>query len=341
MPPSSSDVSHSREYLLYDISMTNTLGGYSLETIVQEVRSYAGMTGKKPISAVSNHLDTSDPVHGPGDDGAIVETNGVNIVACGEALAPSFVAGDPYGAGIAAVLANANDVAAMGGVPLAIVNTLVGPPEVTSIVMQGMVAASKMYDVPIVGGHLTERPGDTSVSAFALGPAERVLSMTNVRPGQTILFAAFLDGTMRPDFPFFTSIDEQANRFDRDIRVPAQVAAAGAAVAAKDVSMAGPLGSLAMLLEFSKCGADVDLDRLPTPVDTDVLKWLICFPSYAFWFTAEPKTADRCVEIFESNDLTCTTVGTVRADGRLVLHSDSESIELMNFDDDVVTGLWA
>ena len=39
------------------------------------------------------------------------------VIACGEALLPTFVAADPYGAGVAAVLANVNDLAAMGLLP--------------------------------------------------------------------------------------------------------------------------------------------------------------------------------------------------------------------------------
>ena len=317
------------------------LQGYTLDDIVVHIRDYAGVKGKGPISSVRKHLDTSDPLHGPGDDGAVVYAGSENIVVCGEALSPPFVQGDPYGAGIAAVLANVNDVAAMGGVPLGIVNTLVGPEETTSEVMRGMADASKMYAVPIVGGHLTERDGPTSLSAFAVGNASDVLSMANVRPGQTVLFACFLDGHMRPDFPFFTSIEEQTNRFAADIRVLAKVAAAKAAVSAKDVSMAGPLGSLAMLLEFHKLGADIDLDLLPTPAETDLLQWLVCFPSYAFWLTAEPDMAQDCIDLFEANDLTCVAVGEVRTDDSLQISSGGESVELLNFNNDVVTGLWA
>ena len=72
-------------------------------------------------------------VHGPGDDGAVVAMRasadagaGGQVIACGEAMLPAFVAADPYGAGVAAVLANVNDLAAMGATPLAIVDTVVG-----------------------------------------------------------------------------------------------------------------------------------------------------------------------------------------------------------------------
>ena len=322
------------------MSPHSAIHGHELSAIVTEVREYAGFLNKMPISAVRKFFDPSDPVHGPGDDGAIVEVNGHSVVVCGEALSPPFVENDPYGSGIAAVLANVNDVAAMGGVPLGIVNTVVGPSSTTNEVMRGMVDAAAMYNVPIVGGHLTEQSGPTSVSAFAVGHAERVLSMANVAPGQTVLFACFLGGTMRPDFPFFSSIDNQADRFANDIRVPAMAAAAGAAVAAKDVSMAGALGSLAMLLEFTGLGAEIDLERMPIPEDTDFLRWLISFPSYAFWLTAEPDNAKHCIEIFEANDLICAAVGSVSNDSRLLLKHGETNVELIDFAKEAVTGLW-
>ncbi len=315
--------------------------GYTLDEIVDAVRSYAGVSGKRPIGAVRRAIDTSDPVHGPGDDGAIVEIGDRSVVVCGEALSPPFVEADPYGAGIAAVLANVNDVAAMGGIPLGIVNTLVGPAEVTGEVMRGMVDAAEMYAVPLVGGHLTERDGPTSVSAFAVGDSPNVLSMANVAPGQVILLAAFLDGTMRDDFPFFRSIEEQRHRFAADIRVLADIGARRLAVAAKDVSMAGPLGSLAMLLEFRGLGATVDLDVLPVPDATDLLSWLICFPSYAFWLTCEATTADACIDAFHTADLVCVAVGHVNDGSVIELAAGGDRRTLIDFSRDAVTGLWA
>jgi uncharacterized protein len=323
------------------MTQSAAIHGYEIEAIVAAVREHAGFTNKQPISTVRTYFDTSDPVHGPGDDGAIVEVDGRHVVACGEALSPPFVGADPYGAGIAAVLANVNDVAAMGGVPLGIVNTVVGPAATTQEVMRGMRDAAVMYNVPIIGGHLTERPGETSVSAFAVGHAVEVLSMANVRPGQVVLFACFLDGVMRSDFPFFTSIAQQTERFAADVRVLAAVAASGAAVAAKDVSMAGALGSLAMLLEFRACGANVDLEKMPIPADTDFVRWLISFPSYAFWLTAEPETAQACIEQFAAADLVCVAVGEVSNGSSLTLSVGSDRRELIDLATESVTGLWA
>lgn len=320
--------------------MSDPPAGLDLDAVVATVRGYAGLTGKQPLNAIRQYLDASDPVHGPGDDGAIVDIASSQVVVCGEAMSPPFVAADPYGAGLAAVLANVNDVAAMGGVPRAIVSTLVGPREVTSRAMEGMREGCRLYDVPLVGGHLTERAGDTSLSAFAVGEAECVLSMANVHPGQTVLFACSLDGTMRPDFPFFTSIERQGPRLARDVRLLARVAAEGLAVAAKDVSMAGALGSLAMLLEFTRCGVEVDLARLPYPPDTDPLGWLIAFPTYAFWLLTAPQDAEACCRVFEEHQLACVAVGTVDASGELAVRLGAERRMLLDLGREPVTGLW-
>jgi uncharacterized protein len=311
-----------------------------LDAIVSVVRKHNGLTGKRAISAVRQFVDPSDPIHGPGDDGAIVEIDGRQVVACGEAISPAFIGADPYGAGVAAILANVNDVAAMGGVPRAIVNTVVGNREVTSEVLRGMSDAARMYAVPIIGGHLTERDGETSLSAFAVGHAERVLTMANIRPGQELLFACSLDGVMRSDFPFFTTIERQRPTIARDVRLLAEVASMGAAVAAKDVSMAGPLGSLAMLLEFRRCGARVDVRNLPTPANTDPLRWLISFPSFAFWLAAEPEDAARCATVFESNGLICARVGETVDGSKLTLIDGDCQRVLLDLAKESVTGLW-
>jgi len=73
------------------------------------------------------------------------------------------------------VLANVNDLAAMGARPLAIVDTVTGPRDVTRQVLEGLKWASNAYDVPVVGGHLTETQDPPTLSAFGLGAAEAVV----------------------------------------------------------------------------------------------------------------------------------------------------------------------
>lgn len=311
-----------------------------LDTIVDAVRAYAGVTGKKAINGASRFVIADDPIHGPGDDGAVVDVDGKQVVGCGEAILPAFFQNDPYGAGIAAVLANVNDVAAMGGIPRGIINTVVGPKETTDVAMQGIQDAADMYDVPIIGGHLTQSAGTYALSAFALGHAQKVLSMAHIKPGMALLFVGCLNGRMRDDFPFFTSLDTQGPTLARDVRLLAQAAASGAAVAAKDVSMAGSLGSLAMLLEYSRCGAQLDMANHPMPQGVDPARWLISFPTYAFWLATEHDRIADCVNLFEAHGLACAHVGDTTANPEIVLNQSGKSRTLIDFSHESVTGLW-
>jgi selenophosphate synthetase-related protein len=298
-------------------------GGDELAALARRVATHPGTRGKAAIGLVSEVLGEADWLRGPGDDGAVVATaGGGRVVACGEALWPPFVARDPWGAGFAAVLTNVNDVAAMGAEPLGIVNTVSATEGHARAALEGMRRACALYDVGILGGHLTRHDGEPSVSAFALGevdPDGEPLSVTRVAPGQSLVVAAALDGTMRSDFPFFPAFEERGERCAGDVRVLAELARSGAAVAAKDVSMAGLVGSLAMLLEWGTFGVEVDLGAVPTPTGVDVGDWLTCFPSFCFLLCVPPDREADAVGPFRARGLDAAVVGRVDDTGRVRL----------------------
>lgn len=304
------------------------------------VRSHPGLRAKQAIGAVRRVVENIDPLRGPGDDGAVVEMSAAgSVVVCGEAIHPDFVASDPRGAGIAAVLANVNDLAAMGAVPTGIVNTVVAPASVAAEALRGMAEAADLYDVPIVGGHITEHHGEPALSAFAVGDADRILSASQAGAGQRLVFACCLDGRMRGDFDFFTTIESQRSRLAADVRLLAEAARRGLAVAAKDVSMAGSVGSLAMLLEPGQLGADVDLEALPVPEGVELDRWLVCFPTYAFWLATDQP--EECTDLFRSAGLAAAVTGTVTDSGVLRLQRGAESRDVIDLSREPVTGLWA
>ena len=277
---------------------------------------------------------------GPGDDGAVVEMPAEgSVIVCGEAMHPAFVASDPRAAGMAAVLANVNDLAAMGAVPRGIVNTVVAPASIAAEALGGMAEAAGLYDVPVVGGHITEHDGEPALSAFAVGDADRVLSVSRARPGQHLVFACCLDGRMRADFPFFTTIAARGSRLATDVRLLARAAREELASAAKDVSMAGSVGSLAMLLEPERLGAEIDLDELPAPAGVSLDRWLVCFPTYAFWLTTD--RPDQCVDLFRSAGLTAAVAGTVTGSGVLTVQGRDASRDVFDLKTEPITGLWA
>jgi uncharacterized protein len=310
-----------------------------LPALIQRVRTHPGVTAKSEIGLVSEVFGSTDWLAGPGDDGAVVPEAGTSLVVGGEAILPSFVAADPYGAGVAAVTTNLNDLAAMGAWPLAIVDTVTGPRPVIQQVLQGMHWASGLYQVPVVGGHLTVTEGPPGLSAFGLGRADHPLAARSAEPGQSLVVACCVDGRMRPDFPFFASFDERGKRLGGDVRLLAEGASRGWVAAAKDVSMAGLVGSLAMLLECNRLGVTLDLDAVPVPAGVSLEQWVSCFPCFAFLLCVPPGREAECLRAFAGRGLAAAVVGTLDGTGQLRLCSAGQVATAFDLSTESVTNL--
>lgn len=314
-------------------------GSEDLQAIAAAVRAHPGLTSKSAIGLVSEVLGPSDWTVGPGDDGAVVPTTHGRVVACGEALWPPFVARDPHGAGFAAVLTNVNDLAAMGAVPLGIVDTIVADDRTARSVLEGIRHACELYGVQVLGGHLTRHDGEPAVSAFGVGEVDVPLSVTRAEPGQSLVVAAVTDGHMRADFPFFPAFERRGTRSAGDVAVLAELARSGAAVAAKDISMAGLVGSLAMLLEWGPFGVALDLDVTPAPEDVDLTAWLTCFPSFGFLLCVPAGREDDALEPFHRRGIAAAVAGRLDDGGILELRRGGESATVLDLRSDPVTRL--
>jgi selenophosphate synthetase-related protein len=310
-----------------------------LPALIQRVRTHPGVVAKAEIGLVSQVFGDTDWVAGPGDDGAVVLADGVCMVVGGEAILPSFVAADPHGAGVAAVTTNLNDLAAMGAWPLALVDTVTGPRAVIERVLEGMRWAAGLYQVPVVGGHLTVTEGPPGLSAFGLGRADRPLSARFAEPGQSLVVGCCVDGRMRADFPFFPSFDERGERLAGDVRLLAEGASAGWIAAAKDVSMAGLVGSLAMLLECNRLGVILDLDALPVPAGVSLERWICCFPCFAFLLCVPAGREPECLRAFADRGLAAAVAGTLDDTGQLRLSLAGEVATAFDLTKESITNL--
>lgn len=311
----------------------------TLAELALRLRGLPGVRAKADIGLVADVLGDGDWYAGPGDDGAVLPPGEGQVVVGGEAMQPAFVAADPYGAGVSAVLANVNDLAAMGARPVALVDTVVGSTQVAREVLRGMRWAGRRYDVPIVGGHLTRSDGPPAVSAFGIGRAVRVLSALHAAVGQVLVVGCCIEGEMRPDFPFFPSFEQRGDRLAGDVRLLAELAESGRAVAAKDVSMAGLVGSLAMLLEPNRLGVELDLDQLPVPSGVALGDWLECFPCFAFLLTCPESEAAACVREFHGRGLAAAQVGRLDDTGQVRLRRGRDSSVVFDLAAEGITNL--
>lgn len=274
--------------------------------LAETIRAAPGLRAKRDLALLARTLPGLD-----GDDAALVALDGGGqLVLAGEAIAPALVQADPFAAGAAAVVANVNDVRAMGGRPLALVDMLVSPDRAhAERVLEGLRWAADRLGVPIAGGHLTI--GATpALSAVCAGRAMVPLRAAAARPGDALLGAFCLDGRYRGEAPFFTSLrDRAAERLRADGEALVEAAERGLCHAARDVSMPGVAGSLLQLLELARCGATLDLDRLPRPDGVSLERWVVTFPSFGFLLAAPPDRAEEACGVFHARGLACAVCG--------------------------------
>jgi putative N-acetyltransferase (TIGR04045 family) len=242
-----------------------------------------------------------------GDDGAPVAGTGV-IAAC-DAILPSMVERDPEWAGWCAVLVNVNDLAAMGAAPVALLDALAAPTAtVAQRIMSGLRRASAAYGVPIIGGH-TQIGVPAALSVTALGTATHPVPGGGGRPGDDIRLTADLGGDWRPGYRG-GQWDSTSGRAPDDLRRLLGTVARLDPAAAKDVSMAGVVGTLGMMAEAAGCGAELVVGRVPRPDGVVLGDWLTCFPGFAMLTAHRPGTPARAPEL--------TAPATSAVCGRLV-----------------------
>ena len=67
-------------------------------------------------------------------------------------------------------------------------------------------------------------------------------------------------------------------------------------------------------------------------------RWLVCFPTYAFWLTTD--RPGPCVDLFRSAGLAAAVAGTVTGGGALTVRYRDASREVFDLNSEPITGLW-
>ncbi|QJD80144.1 sll0787 family AIR synthase-like protein [Spirosoma rhododendri] len=263
--------------------------------------------------SVSTGLSAGEQVRLGDDCAAIPDGMGGYTLFASEGIIPAFLNRDPWFAGYSAVMVNISDVCAMGGLPVALTNVIWTPDQPGSrAVWEGMLAACRAYDVPMVGGHTCYGSDGLHLAVSIIGKAHRLLTSFDARPGEQLLIAVDMNGAFYGDYPFWNaSTTASPNDLQRTLRLPHQIAQMGWSSAAKDISMGGIIGTLAMLTRTSGVGATLNLDALPIPPGVSLLKWLTSFPSYGYLLSVPDQYLQPTLDLFASNGITAATVGGI------------------------------
>ena len=261
------------------------LGGAAIGQLAARLRANRGLAAKRDIAAVAKRLSLSaDSVVPVGDDCAAIPDGDGFLLFAIEGFMNEFVADDPWFAGWCGVMVNISDVAAMGGRPIAVVDAVWAAGEGQAApVLDGMRAASATYGVPIVGGHSNARTDRGQLAVAILGRAKRLLTSFDARPDDRLIAAIDLRGRYREPFSNWeAATDAPPQRLMADLEVLPSIAEGGLAIAAKDISQGGLVGTAMMLAECSRVGVTIDVTRVPKPDGVPLERWLTTFPSYGY-----------------------------------------------------------
>jgi selenophosphate synthetase-related protein len=319
-----------------------------LSALIAKIRDYPGLTRKQPIREVFQKL-ILEQSFGPqlpnyGDDAAVIPWKGEYLLLAADGIMPQLLINEPYAAGKAAVMVSVNDIFSMGGRPIAMVNVLAyGDQNQRSEVVEGIRKGCQKLQVPMVGGHLhPDAPAFApSLSVAILGSAKKVLRSHLAEEGDDLVLAVDLRG--QRGCQSVVSWDANSGKTSEELlyRLEALplIAEREWACAAKDISNAGILGTVSIMMENSGKGAVISLPSIPAPAGIDLSDWLIAFQSFSFILSVPTGNSSRVCDLFRERDIEAAVIGRVVSSPQVLLKDGDHKEVLFDFGMEHITGI--
>ena len=303
-----------------------------LSELVKSLQSFKGVSRKNSIEKVTKTLGdvyniTGDVLLDFGDDASAIDIGDNQVVLlAADGIWGDLMNVDPYWAGYCAVLVNVNDIAAMGGKPIAMVNIMaVNNDEIYEDILSGIVDGCRKFNVPMVGGHLHPDAEYNSLDVAIAGIASKnsLITSSGAKVGVKVLVAIDTDGRQYPGIPlnWDTTYEKDAKLVQDQIKIMQKIAEEHLPSAGKDISNPGTLGTLEMLLEASGVGASVELEKIPRNEDVDWDMRLRAYPGAAFVMTAPEENAQAIIDALSPYSFEVAVIGDVIEEKMLYLSS--------------------
>lgn len=317
-----------------------------LDDIIEAIRSFPGVKRKNTIQEIIQFLPTheySSILASSGEDAAVIDHGEDCLLFAADGIMESLMKTDPYYAGYYSVLVNVNDIAAMGGKPLAMVDIISLQDErICAQVLRGMARAVKKFGVPVVGGHTHPDCEYHAIDVAILGivKSDDVVYSHTAKAGDDIIFVMDLDGHYPPNLKYaWDTTSDKDDKLVQDQFEAMQILARKHLInSGKDMSNPGCLGTLGMLLETSCMGATVDIDLIPRPKGVDFIQWLLSYQGCGFVLTCDPECSDEILRTFNEVKVDGSIVGKVQEGYRFILTKEGEEGLLFDFKEDIITG---
>jgi AIR synthase-related protein len=304
-----------------------------LTVLAAKLSASSGIAAKADIGTVAASLGLAGQQIPVGDDCAALPDGDGYLLFAIEGFINEFVAADPWFAGWCGVMVNISDVAAMGGRPVAVVDAVWANGEAGAApVLEGMRAAARTFGVPIVGGHTNIRTDRGQLSVAILGRAKKLLTSFDAKVGDVLIAAIDHRGRYREPFNNWeAATDASSARLRGDLEILPSIAEAGLALAAKDISQGGIIGTAIMLAECSGVGIDIDISAIPLPDGVALERWLATFPSFGYLISTTPEKADEVILRFAARNISAAVIANVKAGSEVAISDGTDRAVIRDY----------
>lgn len=322
----------------------------NLEELAERIKNFEGVTRKKLIEDITSIFETVRSEYGNaivdfGDDAAVIDIGGDDVILfAADGIWGKLLDASPWWAGYGAVVVNINDIAAMGGKPLAMVDVASSSsPSACREFMEGLAEGVRKFGVPVVGGHVHPDTQYNSLSVAIIGIVKKdcVIRSDTASPDDLVIAAYDMDGKIGPNSPYSwdTTSFKEPEKVRKTYLVTQEIGKRKLATAGKDISNPGLIGTLGMLCETSGVGASVDLEKVPRPDNVDFEQWLKIHPGTGYVLTADSQKVEECIAVFEEAGLTAAVIGKIEKSSKLDIYDKTGRVTVFDFSKENITGI--
>ena len=310
-----------------------------LDEILNLLMSFDGISRKFVLPSIIDKLRlesfNGNTPHSLGEDSAAIGTESDEyVLLTTDGIVEDLCLNYPRAAGFNAVLACMMDIYAAGGTPTSFAVALsYSDSSIGEALLDGLINGSQTFRVPIVRGHTNPRSSSTYVVGSATGRVMKTNLLTAGGAETGNVLVLLFDEVGQRGESYTLGWDSVTGRSSKDVNqrlsVMNKLASEQLLTAAKDVSVAGVVGTAGMMLEYSGRGGTLNLDSLDSsrPPEIPLEDWIRMFISLGFLVAASENNLQKIKYIAEEQGLSIVVVG--QAD-------DSKAVKLKLGDDELV-----
>ncbi|MFX0107293.1 MAG: AIR synthase-related protein, partial [Candidatus Hodarchaeota archaeon] len=203
--------------------------------------------------------------------------------------------------------------------------------------LEGLIQGSNTFCVPIVRGHTNPASESTYVVGSATGTVVKnnLLTAGGAKSGDHLVLLYDPQGQRGASYKLgWDSVTgRDADAVVKRLSIMNELAETHLITAAKDVSVAGVVGTAGMLLEYSERGGAIDLRALDgiRPSSIELEDWIRMFISLGFLVSVPQKNFKKVTEIAKKHEVKATIIGEVDDSASLRLLLDGEESIMFDF----------